>query len=102
MDQSRDTVIAVLGASVSLAGLLLVFIGFVYARAESFETKRGDAYRRAAKLGLVPFLTSLGCAWFCVEWLTGCQGAFGPVVMTFRAALIATAAYGAIALLLYH
>jgi hypothetical protein len=42
MPERKDIILAVIGASVALASLLLVFVGFVYAHAETFETKRRD------------------------------------------------------------
>ncbi len=85
----------------SLAGLLLVFVGFVYAHAETFETRRGDVYRYVAKAGLVPFLASLVCAWLCLDSLMGNAGLVGPSILAFRLTLLGVALYGAIALLFF-
>ena len=98
-DVAKDVVIAILGAAVGLAGLLLVFIGFVYSRAEGFETRRGDRYRLVAKVGLAPFVISLGCAWCCLSWLTGDSASYWWSVFLFRAAIIFTGIYGAATLL---
>ena len=98
---AKDAVITFLGVAVGLAGLLLVFIGFVYARGEQFGTKRGDRYIAVAKIGLIPFVLSLACAGFCVEWLVGRIWLFEWCLWFFRASLISTGLYGTIALLLY-
>ena len=55
--ESKDIVIAMFGAAVGLAGILLVFVGFVYSHAETIDladTRR--KYKIIAKLGLAPFL----------------------------------------------
>jgi hypothetical protein len=101
MPEQKDTIVAVLGASAALAGLLLVFIGFVYARGESYETRRGNRFKIVAKIGVVPFLVTLACAWFCLEWLTGTQGAYSWSIGFFKLGLVTTAIYGAITLLFY-
>lgn len=49
----KDTALAIMGAAVGLAGLLLVFSGFLLARAAQYESKRGDVYRVFAKFGLL-------------------------------------------------
>jgi hypothetical protein len=101
MPELKDTVLAVLGASTALAGLLLVFIGFVYARGESYETRRGDRFKIVAKIGIVPFLLSLACAWFCLEWLTGSQWAYFWSITLFKLGMVATAFYGTVTMLVY-
>ena len=66
----KDTVIACLGASVALAGLLLVFSGYVYSHSESFGVAaRKKKYQWIAKAGLVPFTIALLAAWISVNWL---------------------------------
>ena len=99
---AKDVIVAILGASVGLAGLLLVFVGFVYARAESFETRRGDRYRFVAKIGLLPVCLSLGAAWLCMCWLGGNPDAYGWAVLLFKISLIGTGLYGLMALLFYQ
>lgn len=84
----------VLQVSVALAGLLLVFIGFVLARAESFSvvTKR-DLYRNVGRGGFAPFALSLGCAWLCLNFLGGDLAAYDMAILTFRGTLILTGLY---------
>ena len=103
MPEPKDTVAAILGASAALAGLLLIFVGFVYARGEGFSSKRGDAFKVVAKLGVIPFLIALACAWLSIEWLTGShpQWAFDWSVQLFKGSLILTAVYGAVTLVFY-
>lgn len=97
----KDAIIAALGASAALAGLLLVFIGFVYAHGETYETVRGDPFRIAAKFGVLPFLITVSCVWFCFEWLTGSKWAYDWSVWMFRVGVICTALYGAVMMLFY-
>jgi hypothetical protein len=51
MPEPKDTIIAILGASGALAGLLLVFTGFIFAQAASEVT---GSFARAAKIALYP------------------------------------------------
>lgn len=70
MAEPKDVIIAVFGATVEFAGLLLVFIALVYSKSEGMDSsRRADRYRLVAKLGLIPFLLSIACAWICLEWL---------------------------------
>ena len=66
-----DLVSTILGGSVALAGLLLVFSGFLYSHAESFPPTTSDRvtdrYKGAAKLGLVPFCCVPCCLCVCCD-----------------------------------
>ncbi len=97
--EPKDVVIAILGAAVGLAGLLLVFVGFVFSRAEAFTTRRGDRFRLIAKLGVVPFIASLVCACLCMEWMDGRFGLYWWCVQSFKLDIALTAAYGTVTLL---
>lgn len=99
--------IGILGAAVGLAGLLLVFCGFLFAQASSFPPEHTDdstinRYRNAGKLGLWPFLGSLATALAATGWLVfgGCQ-LYYSIVGLFAILLIATALYGAITVARY-
>jgi hypothetical protein len=102
LDNSKDIAVAILGAVVALAGLLLVFVGFVYTRGESMASKRGDKFKNIARAGIVPFGISLACAWTCVTFLQ----ARGSVDLTlsvflFRLDLIVSGLYAVIVLFVY-
>jgi len=100
-DIAKDVMVAVLGTAVGLAGLLLVFIGFVYAHAEGMSnTRRARLYKVVAKIGLVPFLTSLVSAWLSFSWLGGSADAYAGAILFFYLTIVFTGLYGAIALLL--
>ena len=100
-DITKDVVVAVLGASVALAGLLLVFCGFVFSRAASFPPGTDDAiiqkWKRAALFGLWPFLLSiadsiLAAAWFVWQFPALYQAMLG----VFFILLIFVAGYGSV------
>jgi hypothetical protein len=101
LPEQKDTIAAILGASAALAGLLLVFVGFVYARGEDYSSRRGDAFKIVAKLGVAPFLLALACTWFSVRWFTGSEWAFWWSTHSFEWSLYLTAIYGAVTLLCY-
>jgi hypothetical protein len=97
----KDAIVAILGAAVSLAGLLLVFVGFVYARGEAMASRRGERFKNVARSGIVPFLVSIWCSWLCVSYLMGDLDLFRSAVLVFRADLIVTAWYAFIVLFVY-
>src|SRR5689334_4083673 len=100
-DIAKDVIIAILGSSVGLAGLLLVFVGFVYSKAGSFQTRRGDFYKNVAKAGVAPFSAAIIAAWFCLLWLAGHPWAYGWAFFCFAVSTILTGVYGVVALLFY-
>jgi len=106
-DFAKDVVLALLGASIGLAGLLLVVAGFVLSQASSFPpASTPDAvlkrYETAAKLGLIPFGLALAEAALCLAWAghaTPCV--YLSVVSGFFLLLAITAVYGFFLLLKY-
>jgi hypothetical protein len=102
---SKDVIIAVVGASVALSGLLLIFCGFLFAQAASFPSSTSDVlidkFRRAARFGLIPLVGALLDAGIAFRWMLSPD----PVVYQiaafgFVALLIVTGVYGAVAILL--
>jgi hypothetical protein len=71
--EPKDVIIGILGACGALAGLLLVFGGFVFAQAASFPEDTPDAvinkYRKAGRMSLWPFSGSLLITLLAVAWL---------------------------------
>jgi len=59
MENAKDVMLGILGASGAFAGLLLVFSGFIFAQAASFPSTTPNSvigkYTRAAKIAIVPF-----------------------------------------------
>ena len=101
--ETKDIVVALFGAAVGLAGILLVFVSFVYSRAESSDLARlRGKYRHIAKFGMVPFLVSLACAALCLRWmLIPSPVTFCWVRYSFYVCLGLTALYGVVALVFY-
>lgn len=86
----------------ALAGLLLVFVGFIFAKAEAAHVKaRADLLRNTARAGAIPFLLAMGCAWCGVNYIQGDIAAFELTIWLFRFALIATVWYAFVALFMY-
>jgi hypothetical protein len=106
-EYAKDVMLALLGGSVGLAGLLLAVSGFVFAQAGSFPPETTDdetieRYERAGKIGLVPFGLSLAEAGVCLAWLLHSSSALYAVgVAGFFLLLVLTAAYGFVLLLRY-
>ena len=97
----KDAIVAILEGAVSLAGLLLVFVGFVYARGEAMASTRGDRFKHLARAGIAPFGISIWCAWICVSYLQGDLTLFRSAVLLFRADLIGTTLYAFLVLFVY-
>jgi len=103
----RDIALAILGASVGMAGLLLVFAGFLFAQAASFPKKTTDdividKYRRAGQFGVWPFLLSIFNASLALMWLLWCDSLlYLATVVCFFFSLAFAAVYGATVLRSY-
>jgi hypothetical protein len=101
-EYAKDVMVAVLGASVGLGGLLLIFCGFVFSQAENFPKATTDnatiqSYKNAGTLGLWPFLGSIVNSLVVVAWfLCPMTGIYFAVLGLFIVLLIATAVYGAV------
>lgn len=104
-EYAKDVMIALLGAAVGLAGLLLVVSGFVFSQANSFPSETTDdemlgKLERAAKLGLIPFVLALGDAALCLVWLMhNSLCVYRTSEYGFFLLLLLTAGYGAVLLL---
>ena len=95
---------AILGAAVALAGLLLVFCGFLYSQADSFPSTTDDAvldkYKNAAKFGVIPFLGCLVVAALAGGWLRSpSPSLMGASWYGFLALLATVGAYGSVVIL---
>lgn len=107
MDNSKDLAIAILGGSVSLAGLLLIFSGFLFSQAESFPPEHTDdntirRYKNAAKAGVLPFLGCLIVTWIAGAWLRSpSPEMFTAAWYGFSGLLALTGIYGGVVILRY-
>ena len=99
----KDTILAIFGASVGLAGILLVFVGFVFSHAESFQNVgRKKSFQRVAKLGLIPFAISLFAAFLGLGWLQEpTPTIYYLALLSFKVALGSTLLYGVISVIFF-
>ena len=99
----REIITSILASSVGLAGVLLIFVGFVYSRVETFErAEKAKKYRLVARVGAIPFLLAVSSAWLCLEWLVGPSAClYNNAVLFFKMCLVLTGLYGTVALAFY-
>lgn len=101
-EHAMDVMLGVLGSSVGLGGLLLVFCGFVFAQAAGFPPATTDdaiidRYKRAARLGMWPFLGSIVNSLGVVVWfLCPSRGLYLAAVGFFALLLVVTGIYGVV------
>jgi hypothetical protein len=94
--EPRDVVVAILGASAALAGLILVFLGQVIAAYQGLPRDTPPSVRtrrkRAAPPVLLVFALSLGTVALCLAWLAAPGGAalYHVALWLFAADLLAT------------
>jgi hypothetical protein len=104
---AHDVMVGVLGASVGLGGLLLIFCGFVFGQAESFPKATTDdatikKYKDAGMLGLWPFLGSMLNSLAVVAWFFCPGGAlYFSTIVLFGLLLVLTGVYGAVVIRRY-
>jgi hypothetical protein len=102
--EPKDVAIATLGASVAIAGLVLVFCGFLFSQADGFPPDTSDSiiekYRTCGKLGTVPFLVSMIVAGLSFWWLCSPNScAYRLNIFGFVIVLASTSIYGAATIL---
>lgn len=106
-EYAQDVMVGILGASVGLGGLLLIFCGFVFGQAESFPKATTDdatikKYKDAGTLGLWPFLGSIINSLTVVAWFFWPGSAlYFCTLGLFALLLFVTAAYGAVVIRRY-
>jgi hypothetical protein len=70
---TKEIAIAALGGSAAIASVLLVFMGFLFAKAESLPSTTDDAivarYTRLAKIGLLPLISQTVVVASAYLWL---------------------------------
>ena len=95
---SEGIILGVLGAAVALAGLLLVFVGFVQSKADqtSLAKPRGKLVI-LSRLGLVPFLSALLCSWQSIEALQSVHWAGTLLFCSLKIVLFLTGLYAIVA-----
>jgi hypothetical protein len=86
----RDTILVALFSGIALAGLLLIFSGFLLAKAASYETRRGKRYRWFARATLIPILAALALSWLSLSAAEGNEWALGHLFTGIRIVLALT------------
>jgi hypothetical protein len=76
----KDVILAVLGSDIALAGLVLVFSGFLITKAETYQTRYGDKFKMFAATAIIPVVAALIAAWVCIDAIQGSAWA-GPYVL---------------------
>jgi hypothetical protein len=94
-----DTILAALSGGIALAGLLLIFSGFLITKAASFETKRGDKFVWFARATLIPVLSALALSWLSIDALQGNPWALAHLIGTLKLVLGITAAFAVVGVL---
>ena len=98
----KDIALALLQASIAIAGLVLVYSGFLAGRAADFKgDRRGDKFIWLARGGFIPVIAALFCCGMGVRVLR--PGAWGNtwssmwLILSFEIVLALTAIYAIIA-----
>jgi hypothetical protein len=101
MVEPKEIILAVLGASGSMAGLLLVFSRFMFSQASSFPSVTDDRilhrYTNVGQLAVYPFCGFLITTLLAIAWLLYPAPALYAVCITFFVVLVVgTGIYGAL------
>jgi tryptophan-rich sensory protein len=98
----KDAAGVILQTSVGLAGLLLVFIGFVYSRGESFSSSvRADKFKNVARAGFFPFGLALLCGWVALNAMSGDSASYAWALITFRTTVVVLGLYAFVVVFVY-
>lgn len=97
--EPKDLVVGILGASGTLAGLLLVFGGFLFSQAASFPPETPDnvtsKFSKAGRFATWPFIGFLLSTMLCVVWLLYSEcWLYWLDVIVFLVSVVATGIYG--------
>ena len=98
----KDEILAVLQAAIAIAGLVLVYSGFVLVKAAEFtDVRKKRKFYRLAKGALVPVLAALFCSFMGVRALLPghwwSSWASNWILFVFEIVLALTGGYGIIA-----
>jgi hypothetical protein len=96
---SEGIILAVLSTGVGLAGLLLIFSGFLVSKAASFSsTSRADKYKWLALSTIIPILFALLLSWMSIDALEGVKWAHYYLLTVLKIELVLTALFSIIGL----
>ena len=104
MPEQKDLVIATLGASSAIAGLILIFCGFLFAQAAIFPPETSDKtiqkFTRCGRLGVIPFMLSMAVTAISFYWLLHPgDSVFACNAVLFWATILLTVVYGSATIL---
>lgn len=102
MENAKDVMLGILGASGTFAALLLVYSGFIFAQAASFPSTTADKllrkYTKAGRLALLPFWGFLVAGIMATVWLIYPQHCvYAVCVVVFLVSIVGTGVYGTLA-----
>jgi hypothetical protein len=98
----KDAMTAVIGGGVALAGLLLIFCGFLFAQAAQLDQNAAtesrtyiEGFRATARLGMLPFSAALLLAALAlIYWQVPSKYLAQLAIWGFIALSVATVGYG--------
>jgi hypothetical protein len=90
----NNTILAVLQSEIGLAGLLLVFAGFLLTKSASVPSEYKTRFTILCVVTLVSFLGDLGLAFLCVRILKGNPWGQGTLLCDLEISLVLTALVG--------
>jgi hypothetical protein len=95
----KDAVIATLGASAAIAGLILIFSGFLFAQAATFPAETSDSvinrFRTCGRLGAIPFFFCMAVTAVSFWWMLSPNVlAYKINAIVFCLTLFTTTVYG--------
>src|ERR1700722_18719952 len=98
----KDEALAILQAAIAIAGLVLVYSGFVLAKGAALsDVRKAKKFQRLAQWGLVPVVVSLFCALMGIRALLrvtfGFEWSSDWILFAFEVVLFVTGAYAIIA-----
>lgn len=93
----KDAALAVFGGALALAGILLVFIGFILPNINTYSQQTADKFRLLARLGLIPFLAALLCSWFSIWAVQGGSWSGTHLWWVLKLTLVLTGLYAILA-----
>ena len=93
----RDVILAVLQSGIALAGLLLIFAGFLLSKAgTTYNTRKGDIYKYLAWSTGLPVLVALAESWISIKAIEGSQWAGFFLLTGLRITIAFTAVFAII------
>lgn len=103
---AADVLSMILTASLTLAGILLVFVGFIYSQAQSFPSETDESvtrkFKQVARVGMVPFGLAILIAGLAFQKILAPHTSVGgliPALFWLEMGLLLL--YGIVSVLLY-